>query len=165
VVRVDDMRKSVWNKLVFCVLILAVGVLLVSVTATILSVPSQPQVVAFAGMSQPNVMWMNVPESQGMLPHITGFANVSGPVQVTQPNVMWYTVAPPPPQIMQANNMMFTTGPPEITGSEWFAASNAITISYVALITIILAVAVIASTGVYLIEEIAKRSTANDTEP
>jgi len=159
------MRKSVWNKLVFCVLVLAVGVLLVSVTATILSVPSQPQVVAFAGMPQPNVMWMNVPESQGMLPHIIGFANVSGPVQVTQPNVMWYSVGPPPPQIMQGNNMMFATGPSQTAGGEWFAASGAITISYVALITIILAVAVIASTGVYLIGEIAKRFTANDTEP
>jgi len=165
VVWVDDMRKSVWNRLVFCVLILAVGVLLVSVTATVLSVSSQPQVVAFAGMSQPNVMWINEPAPQGMLPHIIGFANVSGPIQVTQPNVMYFTVLPPP-QIIQPNNMMFTTGPPGTTGSEWFvAASGAITISYVALITIILAVAVIASTGVYLIGEIAKSSTTKNEEP
>jgi hypothetical protein len=100
-----------------------------------------------------------------MLPHIIGFANVSTTIQGAQPNVMWFTVAPPP-QVMQANNMVFTNGPPQTPGSEWFATSGAVTISYAALIAIIVAVAVISSTAVYLIGETIKRSTkAEDAEP
>jgi hypothetical protein len=166
------MLKSTWNKLVLCVLVLAVGVLLVSVAATILSTSSQPQMVEVVELPQPqsmppNIMWVtNGPASQGMLPHIIGFANVSTQIQGAQPNVMWFTVAPPPPQVMQANNMMFTNGPPQTLGSEWLATSGAVTISYAALIAIIVAVAVISSTAVYLIRETIKHSTkAEDAEP